>query len=262
MKFSIVFFLFLSSVFSWAQEKSKNQDSETQVLRLEKVDSYYDPTIDYSIFTGRVTDKEMEKNFFKIYSRNENVKFFRVGDSVEFKPLNSEGQACFGTVRNVEKEGYFVLHVKNFSQCFDRDFYFRRGTLLSFDAKILAQRVKDASIHRKQLLQRKTSYLSELNDINHFVWSYDQQKVLLVGEYDQKILELEKAKRKALEQLALRKKESFVLQKELAFQLDKIDHDLQYYRVHQYNMTPDKWSFDQDLGKPVEKKPDKFINLE
>ena len=261
MKYTIIlcFLLFSSSFYG--------DDSPQETIAVDSseligaTDSYYDSSVDYSEFTGRVTDKETKKNFYKVYSTNENVKFFRVGDFVKFRPINSEREFCHASVRSVEKESYFVVYATNLSQCFGEEVYFRRGALLSFQSDILSQRVKDASIHRKQLLERKKNYLNELNDVNHFVWSYDQQKVLLVGEYDQKILALERAKRKALEQLALRKKESFVLQKELAFQVDKIDHDLQYYRVYQYNTKPDKWSFDQDLGKPVEKKPDKFVNL-
>lgn len=228
-----------------------------QSLAEQIEDSFFDPKHDYSIFTGRVTDRDGTSSIFKISSENKNIKFFRSGDLVHFRLASKETRNCRGYVRSVE-ENYFVLFVQDITLCWGSGRYFRRGAMLVFQADILASRVRDASTFRIVLLKRRSSFFKQLNDVNHFVWSYDQEKVTLASEFDEKITKLRAAKQKAMDMLQAKKKDSINLQRELVYRLDHLAEDLEFYRVDKDDPKIDRWHLDHDLGKPVSKRPVKL----
>lgn len=240
--------------------EEKNAIFKDQVLR--GMDSLFDSSRDYSLFSGRVTDKDDDQGILKIHSETINVKFFRAGDEIKFRLASDEyGDYCSCFVRTVEKN-YFVVYVKSYNPCFGKDRYFRRGTVLNFKAERLAERVQEASEFRVILLKRRRDFFQQLNDINHFIWSYDQQKVKVAADYDRKILELQNQKRVALNNLQLRKKNGIRLQKELIFRLDELDEDLRFYRIDREELMVDRWHLDEDLGLPVQERPQKIKKVE
>lgn len=217
-------------------------------------DSFYDPRYNYSEFTGRVTDRDDTNSIVKISSENKNIKFFRSGDLIRFRLASQDSRDCRGYVRSVEK-GYFVIYVQDITLCWGSGEYFRRGAMLVFNADTLAARVRDASTYRIVLLKRRRSFYKQLNDVNHFVWSYDQEKIKVAAEYDEKITALRAAKQKAMDMMATKKKDSINLQRELAYRLDQMDKDLEFYRIDKDEPKIDRWHLDHDLGKPVAKRP-------
>lgn len=218
-------------------------------------DSFYDPKVDYSIFKGRVSDRDSSGNIFKVHSENLNVKFLKSGDYLLFKiGENPDKDFCGAYVRGVEVD-YFTVFIKDIYPCWKKDDYFKRGTILDFKAEILAKRVRDASLYRVVLVKRRQDFLKQLNDINHFLWSYDQQKVITASEYDKQIEEIRREKQKALEGLITRKKDQINLQKELMYRLDVLDRDTDFYRVEKKDTGLDRWASDGDLGLPVGERP-------
>ncbi|MBT3584224.1 MAG: hypothetical protein HN509_04925 [Halobacteriovoraceae bacterium] len=225
----------------------------------EALDSFYDPKFDYSKFSGRVTDRDASGNLIKISSEQQNIKFFRSGDVVEFYVANrSSHNRCRGFVRNVEK-GYFTLYVGDIYSCWKQEEFFRRGTLIVFRSGQLGARVKDASIYRVVLLKRRKDYFKQLHGVNHFIWSYNQQKVLTAADYDKKIVELQKGKQRALEMLLVKKKDQILLQRELSRRLDSLDRDLEFYRIEKDEVLVDRWHLDHDLGLPVGRRPQEQV---
>jgi hypothetical protein len=223
-------------------------------LVLKDLDSFYDPKENYSKFTARVTDRDETGNVLKLFSDNKNIKFFRAGDRVKFSVARLEGENCIGHIRNVDGK-YIVVYVKDFNPCWKQGEYFRRGTFLNFEAKSLADRVQDASYYRAVLIKRKTDFFQQLNKINQFLWSYNQQRVKLAADYDKKLVQLEQAKTKALDQLALRKKDFINLQRELKFRLDAIEEDLEFYRIEKTDLKGDRFQEDHHLGLPFGTRP-------
>ncbi len=217
-------------------------------------DSFFDPKFDYATFTGRVTDRDDTNSIVKISSENKNIKFFRSGDLVRFRLAAKNSRNCRGFVRSVEKD-YFVLYVQNITLCWGSGKYFRRGAMLVFNSKALASRVRDASTYRIVLLKRRRSFYKQLNDTNHFVWSYEQEKIKVAAEYDEKITMLRQAKQKAMDMMATKKKDSINIQRELAYRLDHMDEDLEFYRIDKDEPKIDRWHLDHDLGKPVNHRP-------
>jgi hypothetical protein len=260
--FSVIFVVLSSNGIVCAEddeipEELINQKSKTikQTIQ-EQSDSFFDTTRNYGAFTGRVTDRDINTNILKVSSENGNIKFFRAGDLVQFKVVKVGRGLCEGYVRSVEN-GYFVIYLKDIFPCFGSKRYFRRGTLLAFNSRRLENRVGDASQYRVVLLKRKQDFFKQLNNVNHFLWSFDQQKVLTAAEYDKKIIILNKAKENALELLIHKKQDKIRLQKELVFRLNSVEKDLLFYRIDNNELLVDRWHLDHDLGLPVGKRPQK-----
>jgi hypothetical protein len=273
MKSFTLWFLFITSlVFTWqiygksgeaavdyskfSKELAKElQGNISDLERSDDEDSFYDPKMDYSKFSARVTDRDKSANIIKVTSENRNIKFFRAGDEIKFNIASLKNRdKCVAHVRSVEPK-YFVAYVKDMIPCWGENEYFRRGTVLVIQSYRLAERVREASIYRRVLLNRKKSFFKQLNNVNHFVWSYNQQKIKVAAQYDKQIMQLRKKKQNALEELQLNKKDQVYLQKELIYRLDSIDKDLEFYRIESDELAIDRWHMDQDLGIPVGKRP-------
>ena len=214
-----------------------------------------DPNVDYERFSGRVSDKDDTSRIFKVNVENNNTKFFRAGDQVLFKVnLQPNREYCKAFVRNVE-DFHFTIFVESLEPCYSNDEYFRRGTVLNFYSKQLAMRVFEASKYREQLIVRKEDFLKQLNDINHFLWTFDQQKVKTAADYDQRINQLQREKRKALDDMITLKQERLVLQNELMGKLNELDESLLFYRVERQELMTDRWNLDHDTGLPFGQRP-------
>lgn len=216
---------------------------------------FIDPNIDYEKFMGRVSDKDKTGRILKVKVENNNTKFLKAGDTVYFRVNQHKSDVpCRATVRSVD-DYYFVIYVQEFKYCWDTSKYFPRGMQLKFDAKVMGQRVFEASKYREILLLRKEGYLKQLNGINNFLWTYDQQKMKTASDYDQQINELKRAKRLAIDNLLQTKQENLMLQVELQNKLDTIDESLEHYRVERQEYITDRWNLDHDLGLPMPQRP-------
>ena len=253
MHYKLTLILLAFSINAFGQSGLDKEDR----LLVDNIDSWYDKQYDYSQFTGRVTDRDKSANILKISSEDKNIKFFRAGDQVNFTVASKDTDFCQGYVRNVE-EKFFVIFVKDLYSCWENGDYFRRGTLLHLRSKQLSGRVREASKYRLVLLKRKRDFFKQLNNVNHFIWSYDQQKILTASDYDLKIVEIEKGKQKALEMLVAKKKDQIRLQKELIRRLSELDEELNHYRIERDDLLVDRWHLDHDLGVPVGKRPQKL----
>jgi hypothetical protein len=212
------------------------------------------PALNYGKFTGRVSDKDDASRIFKVHVENNNSKFFRAGDNVYFRVQGREQRRnCKAFVRNVE-DNYFSMFVENLEPCWEAG-YFRRGTILVFDSKVLEERVFEASKYREMLILRKDDFLKQLNGINHFLWTFDQQKVKVAADYDAQILEMQRARQRALDDLIQQKQEQLTLQAELMRRLNELDESLKFYRVERQELLTDRWNMDHDSALPVGQRP-------
>lgn len=216
---------------------------------------YIDPDVDYERFMGRVTDKSNKGRILKIKVENNNTKFLNAGDQLEFTVSEQKGLGyCHASVRSAE-DHYFVIYVEDFAACWGRDRYFPRGMQLNFRSKVMATRVFEASKFREILILRKEGFLKQLNDINHFLWTYNQQKIRTAADYDEKINELRRQKQLALDNMLQRKQESIMLQLELTRKLDELDKSLDHYTVERNEHMLDRWNLDHDQALPVGQRP-------
>lgn len=239
-----------------ARETAEKREEQRKISKiLYETDSFYDPETNYAVFSGRVSDRDPSMNILKISSENGNVKFFRAGDQVYFRVSSQkESDFCKGYIRSSEDK-YFVVYVTDLHPCWKKGTYFRRGTLLVFNTPQLARRILEGSSYRKILLGRRQDLFEQLNNVNHFIWTFDQQRVLLAADYDKKILELQKQKQREVDNLISKKKDNLKLQRELIKRVDQLDRDLELYRVEKNELYVDRWHMDHDLGLPVQKRP-------
>jgi hypothetical protein len=236
---------------------SPNLGIKNETLKLD-TDSFFDPNFDYSKFSGRVTDRDASASIVKISSESKNVRFFRAGDLILFK-VQSQKNAdfCEGFVRSIE-DHYFVMFAKDLYPCFPKDEYFRRGTALIMKSPKLAERIREASVYRSSLMQKKTDFMQQLNGINNGIWNFEERKIQVAAEYDKRIAEIEKEKLKSLEDLLSRKNDEIKLQRELSYRLDTIDKEIDFYRIDKIEPLIDRWHLDHDLGYPVYEKPEEI----
>jgi len=215
-----------------------------------------DPAIDYGQFTGRVSDKDDRGRVFKVRTENNNSKFFRAGDVVYFRVQGREDHdQCKGFVRSVE-DYYFSMHVEDLNPCWEEKAgYFRRGMVLVFNSDVLRARVFEASKYRDVLLLKKEDFLRQLSGINNFLWTFDQQKVKVAADYDAQILELQRARQRAIDDMILQKQEKLTLQSELMKKLTEMDASLRFYQVERQELLTDRWNLDHDQGLPVGQRP-------
>jgi hypothetical protein len=168
--------------------------------------------------------------------------------------LKESSDYCKAFVKSVE-DFYFTIFVESLAPCYSESEYFRRGTVLNFQSKTLALRLLEATKYREQLILRKEDFLKQLNDINHFVWTFDQQKVKTAAGYDEQINRLQREKRRSLDELITLKQERLVLQNELMKKLNELDESLHFYRVERQELMTDRWNLDHDAGLPVGQRP-------
>ena len=248
----LIFLLVLPAISLQARDSLK---LPKETLKIEP-DSFFDTSVDYSKFSGRVTDRDATTSIVKISSENKNVKFFRAGDLVEFKiQTNKDSENCQGYVRSIE-ENYFVMFVKDLFPCFPKEEYFRRGTVLVMTSLKLAMRVREASVYRGALINKKKDFMGQLNGINQDIWNFEERKIQVAADFDKKIVEMEKQKLKALDQILGQKNDQIRLQRELAYRLDTIDKELIFYRIEKEELLFDRWHLDHDLGYPVYDRPE------
>ena len=259
MNWSLALIVICSTLFSVQLVNAANPTQKiTKETLVIDTDSFYDKTFDYSKFSGRVTDRDATASIVKVSSETKNVRFFRAGDLIEFKvQSNKKGDFCQGYVRSIE-DNYFVMFVKDLFPCFPKEDFIRRGTALVMQSEKLAMRVREASVYRASLLTKKKDFMTQLNGINNDVWNFEEKKIEVAAEYDQKIAEIEKQKTKALDQVLSQRNDHLKLQRELAYRLDSIDKELDFYRLEKQDLLFDRWHLDHDQGVPVYDKPEEL----
>ena len=221
----------------------------------EEVSAFYNKDVNYAQTVARITDRDASGTVFKIRGEDPNLKFLRSGDKISFHmPGKNKKEQCVAYVRSSEFD-YIIIFVKDYQQCWKHDGKIRLGTILKIYSDDLSSRVSGASLHRVTLLKKKEDFIIQLKELNNFIWAYNAKRVQVAANFDKKILDIQKAKAKALSFVSLKKKSSLILQDELAFKLDEVDKELEFYRVEKREFYSDRWFMDHDLGKPVNKRP-------
>lgn len=218
----------------------------------------YDPKVNYTEQVARVSDYDDTQKFYKLHFQNNNVKFLKKGDILKFRILNTKGAQCQGQVQKIENF-FITVKVANLAICWRRTDYFRRGTLLKVSMPIMDHRVYEAVSFRKVLVQQKSDFLRQLQGINNFLYNYDQEKVKLMVNYEERMARLMEEKKKALRALQAKRQESYQLRQVLSKKLDKLDHDLRFYQVEREEQLVDRWDLSHDQGLPLSYRPQKPI---
>ena len=208
-------------------------------------ESHYNKDFDYSRFIGRMTDRSKPGNILKIFSKNTNVKLLHSGDRVYFKYPFGSPHYCKGSVRNTEDPDYVVIYAHDLTPCLRKgEIGIRRGSKLHFLSHKLPERVRSAHQQHKVLLKRREQFLKQLNDINHFIWTYQQQKIKTSAKYKEEMVKIQKEEQRAMNVLEEKKKDGLLLQKEINQRIDKLDENLLFYRIEKAQKIKESWKQD------------------
>jgi hypothetical protein len=220
--------------------------------------SYIDPRVNYEKFMGRVSDRDKSGRILKVNVENNNTKFFKAGDTVTFwVNRHKTSNPCMASVRNTE-DFYFVIYVQDFDSCWPSGKYFPRGMQLNFNSKKLANRIFEASKFREILLLRKDGFLNQLNNINHYLWTYDQEKIKTAASFDEQINAIKRKKQVAIDNLLQTKQEKLLIQAELQKKLNGLDESISHYKVERQEYLLDRWNMDHDAGIGFPQRPMKM----
>ena len=214
----------------------------------------YDSEQDYSRFSGRVTDKDDAERTLKIQARTKNIRFLKIGDLLTFSINNiklTKQRPCRAYVKKNIEEYYIVIRVEEIGVCWHRNHYFRRGMIMQFNVPALQRRILEALAFKTYLLGQRKDFLIQLNDVNHFLWNYEHQKLLKTSEFDQKIVEIEAEKQKVLNSLISTKNDYMRLQKELVRNLKIIDKNIEFHTADAGGDEHDGWKTELRLGTPI-----------
>lgn len=216
---------------------------------------FLDPNIDYSKFVGRVTDRDSSGQVIKIKTENNNIKFFRSGDAVNFSLARKGDYSCQGYVRGLE-DYYVALYVVNIQKCLPEEMQpLRIGSELDLQSKVLQERILYGSQYRMVLLKMHKDLLYQLNDLNNSLVNYQNQRLQTSALYDKEINNLKRAKQQALDKLLWQQEEKVKAQSELKKRLTEINENIKFYQIEREEYITDRWHLDQDLGLPVENRP-------
>ena len=125
---------------------------------------------------------------------------------------------------------------------------------------MLKKRIVDASVFREVLIKRKNDYVKQLREVNNFLLNFKQYKISEIAKIEQAIISLEEKKLTKLSALSSKRKDYIHLQREINFRLDKLDEDIENYRLERVELLRDRWARDHDLGKPVNNRPQDVKN--
>ena len=215
---------------------------------------------DFSKFYGRISDRNETGEILKILTENANIKLFQAGDKVNFYIANRmDENPCVAYIRDTEKN-FMVISLSNIEQCWDQHGGIRRGAMVKIESKMLEKRILDANIYREVLIKRKNDYLSQLKEVNSFLLNFKQNKVEEVSKIEKAIVLLEQKKLKKLNDLNIKRKDYIHLQREINYRLDKLDEDIENFRIERVELLRDRWAKDHDLGKPVLERPIEMKN--
>ena len=215
---------------------------------------------DYSKFFGRITDRNQRGDILKIHTENSNIKLFQAGDLTKFYLASKQDKSpCISYVRDVE-DNYLVVSLSNVDQCWEEMGSVRRGAIVRMESETLAKRIVDAGVFREVLIKRKNDYLSQLEEVNGFLLNFKQNKTKEVARIEQEIVRLQERKLKKINELNVKRKDYIHLQRELNFRIDKLDEDIEIYRLERVELLRDRWARDLDVGKPVSNRPQDLKN--
>lgn len=214
----------------------------------------------YSEFYARLTDRNKSSEILKFNTENPNVKLFQAGDQLKiFIASRLEGPSCIGYVRDIEGQ-YIVVSLKNVEHCWDEFGGLRRGAMVKIESQMLSKRIIDASVFRDVLIKRKSDYLQQLKEVNKFLLNFKQFKLEEIAKIEKEIISLEEKKLIKVSALMAKRKDFIYLQRELNFRLDKLDEDIENYRLERVELLRDRWAKDQDLGRPYSNRPQEIKN--
>ncbi len=224
MRYFLFLFLFTASI-SIAEEYKKNEESTK--------------------FSGRISRINRIAKLIRLKITFENSKFLRKKDRVEFWNETYPEKRCMSYVEGRTSE-YLLLRVPQYDLCINQ-VHASVGSYLHLYSPDLENGIGVAQDLVAILKKKHLALSARESRFKKEVSSYVEKMDALNKRYEVLRQKLEIEWQKELSALEEDKTQSYMQYKHTQSRLNELEHKLQQYRVHDQNLTEDRWSLDPKL---------------
>ena len=197
------------------------------------------------IFSGRISRINSSAKLLRVKVNFKNLKFLNSKDRVEFWNETYTDVRCLSFIE-ARTNDYLLLRVPNYDQCIKK-MHMTVGSYLHFYSEDMVNNMKLSQEVVEILLKKRLALLAKKQrhekDLDVFVEKVEavnkryevlNQKLQLEWKNDIALLEEDKSR-------------SFKDYEEAQARLNEIEGKLESYKIHDQNLTVDRWSLDPML---------------
>ena len=213
--------------------------------------SFSSYSVEYSLgedsvnFSGRISRINNIAKLIRVKITFENSKFIRKKDRVEFWNETYPEKRCMSYVEARTSE-YLLLRVPQYEICIN-GVHATVGSYLHLYSPDLENGLSVAKELVGILKKKHLAISARMSRFKKEVSGYIEKTDAVNKRYEVLRQKLEIEWQKELSSLEEDKTKSYMRYKHSQARLNEIEHKLQQYRVHDQNLTEDRWSLDPKL---------------
>lgn len=200
---------------------------------------------DTTIFSGRVSRLNTIAKLARIKVDFQNSKYLRKKDRIEFWNETYPEKRCLGFLEGRTNE-YLLVRIPMYEVCVIR-VHITVGSYIHMYSPDLENSLKIGQDLVGILLKKQTALKARLNRFKKEVDGYVEKMDAVNQRYEVLRQKLEIEWQKELSNLEEDKTKHYMNYKHTQSRLNELEHKLYKYRVHDQNLTEDRWSLDSKL---------------
>jgi hypothetical protein len=200
---------------------------------------------DTSEFSGRISRINTDAKLVRIKIKFENGKFLRKKDRIEFWNETYPDKKCLSYLEGRTSE-YILVRVPQYDLCI-RKVHASVGSFLHLYSPDLENAIGIAKDLVSVLKKKQLALEARMNRYKKSVNSFVEKMDVVNKRYEVLRQKLEIEWQSELSSLEEDKTQSYMTYKHTQSRLNELEHKLQQYRVHDQNLTEDRWSLDPKL---------------
>jgi len=200
---------------------------------------------DTTVFSGRISRINNLAKLIRIKVSFENSKFLRKKDRIEFWNETYPEKKCMAYLEGRTSE-YVLVRVPQYELCITK-VHATVGSYLHLYSPDLEKALLTATDLVGILKKKQLALKARLSRFEKAVDGYVEKMDAVNKRYEVLRQKLEIEWQKELSSLEDDKTQSYMSYKHTQSRLNELEHKLQQYRVHDQNMTEDRWSLDPKL---------------
>ncbi len=200
---------------------------------------------DTSTFSGRISRINAAAKLVRIKIEFENGKFLRKKDRIEFWNETYPEKKCMAYLEGRTSE-YLLVRVPQYDLCIMK-VHASVGSYLHLYSPDLDNALKIAKDLVGVLKKKQLALEARMNRYQKSVNGYVEKMDAVNQRYEILRQKLEIEWQKELSALEEDKTRSYMSYKHTQSRLNELEYKLQQYKVHDQNLTEDRWSLDPKL---------------
>lgn len=200
---------------------------------------------DTTIFSGRVSRLNNIAKLARVKVDFQNSKYLRKKDRIEFWNETYPEKRCLGFLEGRTNE-YLLVRIPMYEVCVLR-VHITVGSYIHMYSPDLENSLKIGKDLVGILLKKQTALKARLNRFKKEVDGYVEKMDAVNQRYEVLRQKLEIEWQKELSNLEEDKTKHYMNYKHTQSRLNELEHKLYKYRVHDQNLTEDRWSLDSKL---------------